>query len=319
MSDEVQEQEQPEKVQNHLPALLEDYRRVTGVPFRHFYCPILHKDEDTKLCMGHIVNQKIDHSCRKAVVQRHDVDSFYGRVVEREFINFNALRGSTIEDVLLKKDLRKRIHPRITADGQECEYYRDKGHKARDQTRVILETPGGKEVKLILKMEPANLRAAASKRWQIAVEGDYRLSALVSMIKAAYLTLFSMLGYRYALSAAGLAVGYDILGRFYLENCDKGSDEVTEEAVRYFSQYVHMLRPMHGLEEALPQGTIEDNRLTVCYSITGQAFAAVVCVRTNAARHAVLMPLFEDHDMAMLYWEFLQSERENETVARKVG
>ena len=83
-----------------------------------------------------------------------------------------------------------------------------------DQTRVIVETPSGKEVKLILKMHPADLQAAASKKWRIAIERDYRLPALVSMIKAAYLTLFSMLGYRYALSAAGLEVGHSILGRF---------------------------------------------------------------------------------------------------------
>jgi hypothetical protein len=196
-------------------------------------------------------------------------------------------------------------------DGKECDHYPDKGHHAPDQTRMILETPSGKEVKLILKMQPADLQAAASKKWGIAIEGDYRLQAVVSMIKAAYLTLFSMLGYRYALSAAGLEVGYYLLGRFYLENCEKEPDEVRQEAVRYFSPYVHMLRPMHGAEENLPQGTIEDNRLAVCYSMTDKPFAAVICVRTDTARHAVLMPLFEDTESAVLYWEFLRGDSEN--------
>jgi hypothetical protein len=55
-----------------------------GNPFKCFYCPILQTDEETELCMGHIVNKSIPNSCRKCVVQRKDVDGFYGVVVEAE-------------------------------------------------------------------------------------------------------------------------------------------------------------------------------------------------------------------------------------------
>ena len=131
MSDEIQREEQPEKVQNRLPVMREDYRRVTNAPFKHFACPILLRDEDTRLCMAHIVNQKIANSCRKTVVQRHDVDSFYGKMVECDFIDLNTLRRSTLEDVLLKKDLRTKIKPRFTThDGKECDHYRDRGDHA---------------------------------------------------------------------------------------------------------------------------------------------------------------------------------------------
>jgi hypothetical protein len=72
-------------VERHLPHWQKGFTAVNGNPFKCFYCPILQTDEETELCMGHIVNKSIPNSCRKCVVQRKDVDGFYGVVVEAAF------------------------------------------------------------------------------------------------------------------------------------------------------------------------------------------------------------------------------------------
>src|SRR5690349_20508560 len=62
-----------------------DYAAVTGKPFRHFYCPILHVDEPVPLQRGHVVNEAFAGSPGAWVVQRQDVDSFYGSFFEADF------------------------------------------------------------------------------------------------------------------------------------------------------------------------------------------------------------------------------------------
>jgi hypothetical protein len=69
-------------------------------------------------------------------------------------------------------------------------------------------------------MHPTNVLTAAGKHWEIEISRDVRIPMMVSVIKAAHLTLFEMLGYRYALSLAGYFVGRQILGEFYLQNYD---------------------------------------------------------------------------------------------------
>jgi hypothetical protein len=56
----------------------EDFRSIVGTGFDHFFCPILHIDEYAKLCKGHIVGQAFPNSARDWVVQRKDVEDFYG-------------------------------------------------------------------------------------------------------------------------------------------------------------------------------------------------------------------------------------------------
>jgi hypothetical protein len=86
-----------------------DFTKVTGAPFVHFHCPILGVDEETRLCVAHIVNKHVATSTRKCVVQRHDVDDFYGRAFEIHFQTWLRIRGKSIEDVLFDSDLRNRI------------------------------------------------------------------------------------------------------------------------------------------------------------------------------------------------------------------
>jgi hypothetical protein len=55
-----------------------DFASVEGKSFKHFHCPILHIDEQYDLQRGHIINEAFKGSPGSWVVQRTDVDSFYG-------------------------------------------------------------------------------------------------------------------------------------------------------------------------------------------------------------------------------------------------
>ncbi len=61
-----------------LEDLRRDFARIAGVPFRHFFCPILYRDDPAEICLGHIINASLTGSDRYRVIQRADVDCFYG-------------------------------------------------------------------------------------------------------------------------------------------------------------------------------------------------------------------------------------------------
>src|SRR4051794_29792952 len=111
------------EVKRALPRLRDDYAALEGRPFRHFFCPMLLKDEEEGLCMGHVVPQSFPDSCRARVVQRADVDNFYGRVAEADFATLPDLRRRGLQGVISDRSLRRRVQPRIVVNGQECGYY----------------------------------------------------------------------------------------------------------------------------------------------------------------------------------------------------
>jgi hypothetical protein len=299
----------PAEVAERLPALRDDYEQVEGKPFNHFFCPIFCRDEDVELCMGHVVNQKIPNCCRAAVVQRKDVDGFYGRVFESDFIVWSKIhdKDDRLPGVLTDPQLSKVLKPRILADGEACGHYLYKGHKSPDHSPIILENDSGEVVRLVLQKSPAEMRASLVKKWQVETAADFRVCALVPLIKAAYLTLFKLLGYRYALSAAGLGIGHDILGRFYSESLGKSPSETKTAATEFFRPYVNMMRPIERFTGAPPLGTVEDYRAMTCFGSSGRPFAMVVCVRTDSALHAVFMPGFSHPESVATYHDFMSN------------
>jgi hypothetical protein len=117
-------------------------------------------------------------------------------------------------------------------------------------------------------------------------------------------------GYRYALSASGLAVGRDILGRFFEENRGKSPTQVREAACEFFYPYRHMVRPAVSFGGDAPHGTIEDQKAAVCFDISGRPYALIVWVRIGQTLQAVLMPEVKHPDSAKPYWDFLNNETE---------
>jgi len=246
----------PADVQRASPSLRDDYARVAGKPFHHFYCPILCADEKVRLCMGHIVNDAIPNSSRSCVVQRADVDGFFGTVIESDFVTLACAKRSGLREVLADPDLSKKLQPRIMVGNEEVRHFHYKGHFDKEEhTPLLLEDKNGNDgLRLVLQKHPDEMTAAQAKKWAVVVDAGFRVCFLVALIKAAYLTLFCLLGYRYALSIAGRYVGHDILGGFFRAASGLSNGEAKRVAAQYYRPYVHMVRPIVGVKGTPPRG-----------------------------------------------------------------
>src|SRR5581483_4976561 len=135
----------PEPIRPALEILRADYAKCAGTPFKHFYCPMLLADEEVELCMGHIVSQRKPISCKKWVVQRKDVDGFFGQL-ETDFLTLMRARGG-LPAVLCDPKLAGQLPIKITSDGQEVDHYRMGKQKPDYHTGLILDVGTGSPVK----------------------------------------------------------------------------------------------------------------------------------------------------------------------------
>jgi hypothetical protein len=293
-------------VKSKLQELRADYTQVAGQPFAHFYCPMLFRDEDVPLCQAHIINKPFPDSSRDWTVQRVDVDSFYGSKFEADFIDILYNESGSPGKVLTDKTLSKRFQPRIFVDGKPVDHFAAKDNIPERFTPVEFRYEG-QSVQLGLKMSPEDFSAVAERKLEIEIDKDVRIPALVSLIKAAHLTLFDMLGYRYALSAGGHFVGRQILGEFFHQNYDKQKADALKNAHSFFREFAHIVRPVQSLDFDL-QGTIADNKLFICWGSGRSPWALIVFIKTSRSLHAVLVPVFDQPGTVATFLDFLQDE-----------
>jgi hypothetical protein len=292
-------------IQSKLEKLQADYNQVRGRPFNHFFCPVLFKDEDVLLCKAHIINLAFPNSSRAWTVQRSDVDNFYGSNFEADFIAIQYTGRWSPGEVLTDRTLSKRFNPKIAVDGEPVDYFVAHGNIPKHFTWIEFDD-GERTIQLGLKMLPEDVLAAAGQKWEIEISKDVRVPVLVSLIKAAHLTLFEMLGYRYALSAGGYFVGRQILGEFFWQNYNKSKAEVLENAYSFFREFAHMVRPVQSCSLDL-QGTITDGLLFICRGNDGSPWALIVFIKTSQSLHAVMIPIFDQPDAVAMFMGFLQN------------
>jgi len=286
-------------LQRRLEALRTDFAAVSGEPFRHFYCPLLLADEPCEICRAHLVNQAFPNTRRRWTVQRTDVDNFYGTFFEADFVELKE-DGSPIATSIANR-LSGRLRPEIFHRGQKVEFYKPTATIPSRHSEVLLEAPS-RSVRLALKIEPEAMREARDEDWQISIEKDCRLAALVSLLKAAHLTLFEMLGYRYALSAGGMFLGKTVLGNFFLENRNLRKEEVLRNAKAHFAEFKNMVRPVVAPNTTI-EDTVNDRIVYICEGSCRWAF--LVFIRTAGLAHAVIVPQMESPDAAARFVSFL--------------
>jgi hypothetical protein len=186
------------------------------------------------------------------------------------------------------------------------DYYRPNAQIPAGHTPIVVGGGDRLEVPLVLKLEPSEALALADARWEVSVEHDVRLATLVALLKAAHLTLFELVGYRYALSAGGRFLGWDALGRFYLDHRGRSRQEALDAAMGHFSEFVNLVRPMLEAPDWLA-GTVNDGHVYLC---TGSpvAWAILVFIKAGVQLHAVLVPVLEDAEAAGRLVRFLREE-----------
>jgi hypothetical protein len=292
-----------------------DYAQHEGQPFKHFYCPVLFRDENVELCEAHIVNKAFRDTARAWTVQRADVDNFFGGTFEGEFTVLQDMSDGIklFENVFADSALHRNFKPQILLDGQAVGHFFETGQVSDRFTPLIMEQ-GEQTVSLWLKMHPDTVAASTEGNWEIEVTKDIRVPTFVSLVKAAHLTLFALLGYRYALSAAGEFVGNHILGEFFRQNHGKVKAEVFASAQSFFRSYAPMVRPI--LSSAFDfQGTITDKMFFICWGSSDAAWAIIVLIRIGSQTHGVMIPLFNHIHLIDTFFGFLKSGNETITVS----
>ena len=286
----------------------QDFKKVIGQSFNHFFCPILFVDETTELCEAHIVNKAFSNSSRRWTLQRKDVDNFFGTMFEGAFVDLQFNKPGVAYKALTEPNLYQRLRPKIILNEVEVEHFVAKGQVPKDFPELQIELDQ-KKVRLGLKISKESLKSCPDLNLQFEVYQDLRVQAFVSMLKAAHLTMFELLGYTYALGQSGLWLG-QLLGTFYQENSGKSKKEVLQKAIEYFSPFTAMVRPVLDAPSTIT-GTIDDRCVHLCWlkDTTNNIFwGIVVYVRTDDKLHAVLLPVLEHKADAIRFEQFLYTK-----------
>ena len=306
-----------EKTRNRLAHLNADYSSVFASPFRHFFCPILYRDEKTELCQAHVINKSFRNSDRSWTIQRADVDSFYGSLFESEFLAIQE-KERQVDEIIADKDLARQLKPKFVLDGEVVEFYHSRGDMPPTHSQVTLFTQN-ENIQLALKRPPEAILNTQNENWEIRIDKNINLPALVSLLKAAHLTLFHLLGYRYVQSNSGYFLGKIVLGDFFLKAQKMERGDTLGLARTHFRQFVNMVRPV--LTKPCPfKGTLTDQWL--CSLMNGdRPWAWLVFVRTEIHVNAVLVPIMDDEENIMCFFDFLKkpSSRINVRLARWKG
>lgn len=276
-----------------------DYEEVTGNTFKHFFCPILHVDDDVALCRGHVLNDALGNS-GIWVPQREDIDNFYGSVAEADMIDVVELRETDLLDIFSDPDLRKRVPIKLECDGQIWDHYFPRVTTPVDGQSILQMKNEDTISHIAVKVSEAEVLAAADKSLNLAIDRDYRPPVIASVLKAAHLSMFKMLGYNYVFSPAGKYVA-DILRKFFLQF--KTPRNVTQTDIdNYFIQFTNMVHPIVADDRNLA-GTVKDSRVVACYSAHDVAFAFGVIVPAGEDCFSAFLPT--DHGIDT-YFSFIK-------------
>lgn len=230
-------------VRAELEKLNADFAATTGSRFAHFFCPILFRDERVELSQAHIINSAFENASRDCTVQRTEVDNFFGSRFEADFVDIEKFKRTPLLEMLASPSLAKRFNAKVLLDGKQVEHFYPTGEIPKEFSRVQVGSldpalPFG------LKMHRSDVASAANRNWEIDVSRDVTLQMLVSTVKAAHLSLFKMLGYRYVFTPSAYFVGRLMLGEFYLQNARVRKRSIEHKAIKFFAPNVHMVRPV---------------------------------------------------------------------------
>lgn len=294
-----------DEIDRRLDLLNGDFNCVTGAPFEHFFCPILHIDERVPLCRGHIIPDTTQ-TANDWVPQRADVDNFYGAIVEGDFSAVVKDRTKTFPEIVMSPKHSQQFRPQIMLDGKVVEYFvPQRPSSFGGHTPVQIITGDNEELvgNIVVKLSPDEMMRLADKKLSWVVERDFRPAVTASVLKAAHLILFRMLGYAHVFSPSGLYLG-QILREFFLANRQRRKRDLAVPVEAYFSQFESMILPLDPRSSPI-EGTIADNVALACIGASGKIFSLAVFVRAAMDVFCVFLP--NDSESAVgTYFSFLK-------------
>jgi hypothetical protein len=273
----------------------EDFASLGDGPFHHFYCPTLLVDDETDLCLGHVINEAIPNSFRITVPQRVDVDNFYGTICESGISTFLEAHGlgADAHTILSDPDLRRKLPWTLKLNGKTVKCYEVRDHKHPLHPTVEFRDRNGKVFTLAVKSSSDAFGEAGS--FEIVIDRDYRPEVIATLLKAAHLSQFAVLGYQHVFSAGGLMLA-DILRKFYLAHRESPRSEAVAAMRAHFPEHAGMVMPLVGFDPKILRGTVEDRRFMACLGSSGKWYALGTFIRTDSEMHVVLIPCADNAD-----------------------
>jgi len=261
----------------------EEYFALTRITPTGFVCPITLQDIAVdRLCAGHILNNALQSASSNKVVQFAEVDNHFGATIEPDLINFLNFPTMSSEE-----RLRQTKYLKVNLDGETHELFHAGPEAAKKFQRVdILDSDGNVIDERYIK----SARIAPGHHRNVQAESfltvyDFALTG--ALLKSAYLAIFKMVGYQYALDAVGSKLRR-VLADFYSQ---KGNKARAKEYFRDFEGAI--IISLGGLLDEIPD-TLTGGNMLMHYAEgsarTGLLFAASCLFRVNSRTLVVTVP-----------------------------
>lgn len=300
--------------QEQLRLINADYLGVTGTPVQWFVCPITLKDEPgSVLCDGHILNASIKSAARKTVVQRQDVDNYFGTTLEPDLVAFLNTPVSSPQELLKKA----RSFTVTLPSGEKTEaFFADAKARAKFPQIDLLDSSSGSKVAspfLRTGQLEQKLHKGLQVEWLMAFTNSALLGAI---LKSAYLALFRLFGYRYVLGFGDCV--RQALASFYQDKADK------EQSIAHFSAFTGAVKVLLNDVPDDLCNTLDDGALWFHYQKGMREpemkplFAVSCLFRVNGFVIAVKMPACLDANSFEVAKACYQASLKDRTIQEDV-
>jgi hypothetical protein len=211
-------------------------------------------------------------------------------MIEADFINVVQNRSKTPFDIWINSKLRRQYRPKLAMGDIPIDYY-----FPRDATQVPEHSRGwlvanGKQIaELVIKESPDALRNLSGQEMRVVLDVDLRPAVVASVLKAAHLSMFHLLGYRHVFSAGGLHLA-DTLKDFFLASRGRAKKDVVKDLETAFMPLSRLISPMLIKDASILNGTVFDNRVIGCIGGSQGLFAIGVIVPAAGDRFCVFLP-----------------------------
>jgi hypothetical protein len=279
----------PEIIQKHR----DDYKKVTGNDSEQFVCPImLQPVPPEEVIKGHLLNEGFFDATGQTVPQWKKVDEFYGLTAEPDLINHLNLKDKTDEDLLARAAFYVEFGDGTTAKTFSAESR--SGRKAGNRFPKIRFWTGRGHVEFFVAMDKSDERLCGQVHLR-RKERFYPSNWVAAGLKAAYLTLFSIFGYRVCFDPMSGALR-QALASFYETRGEVGAHEHFKE----FRNSFRLLGVYDAAKEFRPPvdyapfafDTIGDNEFLSYEARDGTHFALGLLFDINGMTVTVAVPSY---------------------------
>ena len=256
-----------------------------------FLCPILFLNEKTELCKGHIIPRSAGGT--NWVVQRKDVDNFFGSFAGADFAHGRKLR--------------------VLSSSNDMLDYVSKHKMARKISLTALGTDGSvgqvNATHLGLRYVETDMQFK-----DVAVDGvlvfnlSMEFPTIVTCLHSVHLGLFKLCGYSYAVHKTGQLIGFSVLRSLFQQY--KGSISTGRRMMfsKNDADLHSSLMISQNLVRPVPQGLITMNDAVLKHPfkdfhvawIEDQPFATIHYLEFGDECYAVLVPSSFDESSAAL-------------------